>query len=280
MAGNDITSHVGQIALAMGSTTESLETRAFVETKLDDMGVLTVRLRRPEKRNALCKALLAELKSALLISSANPLIRLVLLIGEGDRAFAAGGDLTELMSVRSFEDALAFSRDVREVLDSIRNHPSPVIAALNGDALGGGAELAVACDLRVAAAHARIGFLQARLAISTAWGGGADLIRLVGAGRALQLLISAETLDAGQALKAGLVDQVIAAEGFADAAREHVAQFAKRPPQVLRAIKALLIAARRTTSNVEAAEVESVQFANTWTHRDHWAALAGSKGPG
>src|SRR3546814_1013392 len=96
------------------------------------------------------------------------------------------------------------SHRFRAVLEKLRSFPAPVIAALNGDAFGGGAELAMACDLRIAAGHAQIGFLQGKLAISTAWGGGPDLFAALGISRALRLLARAEILSAPRALDWGL----------------------------------------------------------------------------
>src|SRR3546814_6263400 len=121
------------------------------------------------------------------------------------------------------------SHRFRAVLEKLRSFPAPVIAALNGDAFGGGAELAMACDLRIAAGHARIGFLQGKLAISTAWGGGPDLFAALGISRALRLLARAEILSAPRALEWGLLDAVAddgqPFEAFVDA---YVAGFSER----------------------------------------------------
>lgn len=238
-------------------------------------GVLTVRLQRAEKRNALSTVLLAQLKTEFLSWREREDVRVAVLIGAGDRAFAAGGDLKELMGLRSRAEALAFSNETRAVLDSIRRFPVPVIAALNGDAFGGGAELALACDMRFAASHARIGFLQSTLAICTAWGGGSDLMRLVVSARALELLISGEILNAQRALDLNVVSRI--AEGhtpFAVQAQSYAASFAGRPRQVLRAFKSLAIAYRDGVPLKELVAVESDQFVTTWVHHDHWLAVA------
>jgi enoyl-CoA hydratase/carnithine racemase len=149
-----------------------------------------------------------------------------------------------------------------------------VVAVLNGDALGGGAELAMACDLRVAMAHARIGFLQAKLNIATAWGGGTDLFKIVGPSRALRLLATAEILSAEEAQRQGLVDAV-APEGPAatDFVQSYVAQMTQ-PPQVMRAVKSLAIMHRFGGSAEERAAREGARFAAAWVHDDHWAAVA------
>ncbi|MBM3359776.1 MAG: enoyl-CoA hydratase/isomerase family protein, partial [Betaproteobacteria bacterium] len=155
-------------------------------------GVLNVSINRPDKRNALSRAVLGELKRVFSGHSGAQDLRVAVLRGAGEKSFAAGGDLRDLAQVRTRADTRRMAEQARDALEAIRSFPVPVVAALNGDALGGGAELAVACDFRVAASHARIGFIQGRLNIATAWGGGADLMRLVGPARALRLLAAAE----------------------------------------------------------------------------------------
>lgn len=240
-------------------------------------GVLRVTLNRPEKRNALSRTLLAQLRDAFLAARGDETLRLAILTGAADKSFAAGGDLRDLSSVRTEDEALAMSRDAREALDAIRFFPVPVIAALNGDSLGGGAELAAACDFRVAAGHARIGFVQGRLAISTAWGGGVDLMTILGPTKALRLLATAQILAAREALEIGLVD-AIAGEGALagldlDAATDaFAAPMLKQAPQVLRAFKALANAARSGEGRAGLEAIENARFARTWIHDDHWAA--------
>src|SRR5260370_8691427 len=114
--------------------------------------------------------------------------------GGGDRAFCAGGDLKELEHMRSETDAAEMAHAMRATLDRIPQLQLPVIAALNGDALGGGAELALACDFRVAPSHARIGFAQVALGLIPAWGASERLPALVGPGRALYMLLRGATL--------------------------------------------------------------------------------------
>src|SRR5579872_215309 len=137
-----------------------------------EASILTVTINRPETRNALSRPLIAELAATFTAWGAREDLVVAVLTGAGNKAFASGGDLKELSAVRSQAQALSFATEARSQLDAIRRFPVPVVAVLNGDALGGGAELALACDLRIAAPHARIGLLQARHNIATAWGGG------------------------------------------------------------------------------------------------------------
>src|SRR5690606_23734330 len=143
---------------------------------------------RPQKHNALAARVLDALALAVKNAGAEATTRLIVLSGSGERFFAAGGDLAELSAVRDDSATHAMANSARGALDAIRECPAPVLAYLNGDAIGGGAELAVACDNRLQASHARIGFIQARLAISSAWGGGPDLCQLVGSSRAFRMM--------------------------------------------------------------------------------------------
>ncbi len=234
---------------------------------------LDVTINRPEKRNALSRPALALLKEAFAAHAGNERIKVAVLSGAGEKSFAAGGDLIELSSIRTVAAAEQMSRETRSVLDVIRHFPVPVIAALNGDALGGGAELAVACDFRVAAPHARIGFVQGKLAITTAWGGGIDLGALVGPGKALSLLARADLLDAADARALGLIDDVASSDTSLATAIDHfITPFLAQPRQVLAAFKALAVAHRCGASRRELEDIETKGFAEAWVHEDHWAA--------
>lgn len=239
-------------------------------------GVLDVTLNRPEKRNALSRALLAELKRVFTEFAAADGLRVAVLRGAGDKSFAAGGDLRDLSAVHTPEEARRMAEDLHDALDAVRFFPLPVVAALNGDALGGGAELAVACDFRVAASHAHIGFIHGRLNIATAWGGGADLMRLVGTAKALRLLATSERVDAPAARELGLVDAVgTAGESLQAVIDRFIAPFLQQAPQVLRAFKALASAFRRGLAGAALREIETRHLVETWVHPDHWRAADG-----
>jgi enoyl-CoA hydratase len=238
-------------------------------------GVLRVTLQRPQSRNALSLALIAEIGATFAAWRDREDVVLAVLTGAGDKAFCAGGDLKELMGIRDEPAAAAFANSTRAALDQIRRFPVPVVAVVNGDALGGGAELSLACDIRVATANARIGFLQSSLGITTSWGGGSDLFRLLPSSRAIHLLATAEMLNAEQAHQFGLVDAVApAGEAGAEFVNTYIARLAQRKPQVMRAIKALAIGHRFGASAAEQAATETAQFTTTWVHDDHWAAVA------
>ncbi len=235
-------------------------------------GACWITIDRAQKHNALARSVLADIATAVSEAGADPSTRLVMLTGAGERFFAAGGDLRDLASVRDEAATLAMTDEARGALDAIRNCAVPVIGLLNGDAIGGGAELALACDMRLQASHARIGFIQARLAITSAWGGGPDLCRLVGGARAMRMMSRCELIDATQALAWGLADAVISdgASGLDVAA--FLEPMLACPPQVLRGIKAQTSSWRRGDSQAEARAVEQRQLVGTWLHDDHWRA--------
>ena len=236
-------------------------------------GVLTLTINRPEKRNALRMDMLDALGAALADHAQDETLKVAVITASGEQCFASGGDLKELDAIRSTDQAEAMSKRGRRALDQVRNFPVPVIAALNGLALGGGAELAMACDLRIAAANAEIGFLQGQLGVTTAWGGGIDLVAAVGNQRALNLFISAQRLTAEEAFKIGLFDQICAADENLDTCLSAFIQpYLARSRQVLTGFKALTTGHRQTTHK-HLSSIEQKHFVTSWTSAEHWTAV-------
>ena len=236
-------------------------------------GVLRICINRPDKRNALSMATLDAVKAAFDEAANDADLRLAVLTGAGDKSFAAGGDLKELAQVKGEEAAVAMATHAKQALSSVRNFPLPVIAALNGDAVGGGAELAMACDMRVAASHAGIGYIQGKLGITSAWGGGADLMRLLGPARALQLMTRMEVLTPQEALKMGLYNLHAAAdETLSDVLENFIAPMRSQSPHVMRAFKALALH-MRSEGRAEMDRTETGYFGRAWAHPDHDRAV-------
>lgn len=244
----------------------------LVRTETRDAGAVWLTLNRPEKHNALSLPTLDALRTAVDAAGADPSTRYLVVTGSGRKSFAAGGDLKELSSVRDADAVDAMLGRAQAALDAIRRCPVPVVALLNGDALGGGGELAAACDLRIFLAHARLGFIQARLAITPAWGGGVDLCQIVGGARALRMLARTELVDAPTALAWGLADAVASAEHEGEEIAAFLRPLGERPPQVARGIKAAASAWRRNASHDERRRIEIDHLKTTWLHDDHWAA--------
>ncbi len=200
-------------------------------------GVAEVTLNRPEVRNALNEATLRELGEVFTGLTGDPAVRAVILTGAGDRAFAAGGDIAAVVNFSPLQ-ARDFARLAQQVLDRVEQCSKPVIAAINGFAVGGGCELAMACDLRVAAETARFGQPEINLGILAGWAGTQRLPRLVGKGRALELLLTGEVIDAEEAWRIGLVNRVVPATELLPTARELARALAAKPTTATRFTKA------------------------------------------
>jgi enoyl-CoA hydratase/carnithine racemase len=244
--------------------------RAAVSLELDE-GIATVTVDRPAVRNAISPATMDALDHAL--DAAAPADVLVIR-GSGDRAFISGGDLKELAKIRTHEAAAAMAIRMRRLCDRIATFPGPVIAALNGHALGGGAEVAVAADIRVAADDIQIGFTQARLAIMPAWGGAERLTALVGRPQALLLTTTGDRLGTTEAHRIGLIERVYPRAEFDDSWRALARRIAASPA---RPIKSVI--ARAAPHHHPAYERSATTaFAALWTSDAHWAAVNGLAG--
>ncbi|HET9218311.1 MAG TPA: enoyl-CoA hydratase-related protein [Terriglobia bacterium] len=184
--------------------------------------IATITVNRPSVRNALNVATLEELASAFDRVKADAAIRVVILTGAGEKAFVAGADISEIAALTE-STGEEFSRRGQAVFDSIESLGKPVIAAVNGYALGGGCELAMACTLRIAAQTAVFGQPEVKLGVIPGYGGTRRLPRLIGKSRALQLLLTGETIPADDALTLGLVDAVVPLESLREKA-ESIAQ--------------------------------------------------------
>ena len=234
-------------------------------------GVATIAIDRPQARNALNLATMRSLGLAL-EEAQSKRARVLVIRGAGDKAFCAGGDLKELEHMRSAEQAAQMARTMRTTLDRLNTLRMPVIAALNGDALGGGAELALACDFRIAAAHARIGFPQVNLGLIPAWGAPERLAALLGRAQALHILLTGKALTAEQAVSAGLVEEVVPSDRFDARVDELSRGIAAAPPAAVAGIKRSVDSVR-PQRNPELLEKAIAEFARTWAAPAHWRAV-------
>ncbi len=172
-------------------------------------GVAVVTINRPEKLNALNDRTMAELDAVFTALAADADVRGVILTGAGPKAFVAGADIGELAK-QSPVQGKERSIHGQKILDRIENFGKPVVAAVNGFALGGGCEIAMACHVRVASENARLGTPEVKLGIMCGYAGTQRLPRLVGKGRALEILLTGEMVDAAEAYRIGLVNKVVA----------------------------------------------------------------------
>jgi 2-(1,2-epoxy-1,2-dihydrophenyl)acetyl-CoA isomerase len=204
-------------------------------------GIGTLTLNRPEKLNALDRPLCEALIAGLQRLSADDSVRVIIVTGAG-RGFCAGADLSVLGV-----DGDALVAAGKEIALLIRSAPKPVLAAVNGVAAGGGANLALACDYRIAADSAKIGQVFHKLGLGPDWGGTYFLPRLTGMSRALELVWSARMVPAPEALTLGLFDQVVPADGLTDAARSLAGSWAAQPALAVRRAKEALYASEAGT---------------------------------
>ena len=256
----------------MPSTTTEQAAASSIAVREPQPGAVWITIDRAHKHNALARPVLAELADTVRAAGERDDVRYIVILGAGDKYFAAGGDLRDLSNVRDEAAVLAMMEEAGAALDAIRQCPVPVIAFLNGDAIGGGAELALACDMRLQSKHARIGYIQAKLAITSAWGGGPDLFQLIGPAHAMRMMSRCELVPAELAVSWGLADAVISDGPDGNDVAAFVKPLNACAPQVMRGIKAQAITARQGAGWQAHRAVEQKHLVTTWLHDDHWAA--------
>ncbi|HEX8850363.1 MAG TPA: enoyl-CoA hydratase-related protein [Gemmatimonadaceae bacterium] len=193
--------------------------------------IATITVNRPDRLNALDRATLAGLGEAIDRARASADVLGVIVTGAG-RAFVAGADISQFPTLTE-EEARRFAHHGQHVFRRFETSPKPVIAAVNGFALGGGCELALACHVRIASEAAKLGQPEVKLGIIPGYGGTQRLPRLVGKGRALQLILTGETIDAEEALRIGLVNAVVPAAELIAATRKMMGQMIANGPVAL-----------------------------------------------
>lgn len=208
----------------------------------DGIGVIVIN--RPEKRNALSSAVRSELIGVLDALREHEQARVVIITGAGDKAFIAGADIAEFADRTPVQQRAAMTE--RSVFQEIAEFPKPVIAMINGFALGGGCELALACDIRIAARSAKLGQPEIKLGLIPGGGGTQRLPRLIGSGRALRMVLTGEMIDAVEAERIGLVDSVVEDEDLHGKTMELARALSAHSPLTLRLAKTAVRAAEES----------------------------------
>lgn len=221
----------------------SPESSALVRT-MRDGAVGTLVIDRPDKRNALSAAVRRALLDALHTLSEDPDVRVIVVTGAGEKSFVAGADIAEF-ATRTPVDQYRAMR-LPSYLDAIERSPKPVIAAINGYCLGGGLELAMACDFRIAAEHATFGQPEIKLGIIPGGGGTQRLPRLVGLGYAMKMILSGEPISAAEALRIGLIEEVVSRDRLMERTLQLAHDIAAKSPVALAAAKEATRAALQT----------------------------------
>lgn len=192
-------------------------------------GTLMIIINRVEKLNALNFKTLDEIKEAIQIAYDNDEVRSVIITGAGEKAFVAGADITEFTQVNEL-NARKFSENGQEIFNLIEACPKPVIAAVNGYALGGGCELALACHMRVASENTKFGLPEVTLGILPGYGGTQRLTQLIGRGRAFEFIMTGDMISAQDAYRLGLANHVTTSEGLIPKCKEILNTIMKRAP--------------------------------------------------
>jgi len=203
----------------------------------------------------------------------DPELRAVVITGAGDRFFAAGGDVKRYRELQSREQLRAAFERPRRLMDDMEEFPHPVIAAVNGWALGGGAELMLACDLRVIAPHAQVGFPYVKLSLIPGWYGAERLVSAVGETAARSLLLRGEPVAAEEALRIGLVSEIAGEGGALERALELATELSTRAPLSMGATKRVLRAVR-SESGTRVRAIADREFEELWMSDDHREAEA------
>jgi len=227
-------------------------------TVVDDGAIRWITVNRPDKLNALNRETLEALDSAFLAAGQEESVRVVVLTGAGPKAFVAGADIAEMNGLTPVQGR-DFSLLGQAVMRRIERLPKPVIARINGFALGGGLELAMACHLRVAADSARVGQPEINLGLIPGFGGSQRLLRLCGRAATLELLLLGAPITAARALQLGIVNEVVAADALDARVSELSTQLARSAPLALRGIlDAVHVGGECTLA--DGLEYESAQF--------------------
>ena len=231
-----------------------------------EKGIATIFINRPEKLNALNKATIQELHDTLELADENPDVRVIIITGSGQKAFVAGADIAEFAHFSVEEGAQLASKGQQLLFDFIENMKTPVIAAINGFALGGGLELAMACHFRIASVNAKMGLPETSLGVIPGYGGTQRLAQLVGKGRALEMILTAGMIDAETAKNYGLVNQVVPQEELVSTYTTIATRIMKNSPVAIG--KAIEAVNANFTSGINGYGVEIKNFGDCFGTED------------
>jgi enoyl-CoA hydratase len=223
---------------------------------------------RPKAGNSISLDLAEEIESALAEIAKESDVSAIILTGEGDKFFCSGGDVKKYAQIKETEELEEAFGKISRMLDTIENMDIPVIAAINGFAIGGGMELSVACDIRIIDENAQIGFPQTRIGLILGWFGTERLLQLVGRGSAMKMLMTGDRIDASQAYRICLVDQIAPSGQVVQAALEVADRIALAGPLAIRSMKKVVRACIHE-SRENSRAIAKKEFAKLWFTYDH-----------
>lgn len=219
-------------------------------------GIFTITINRPDKLNALNKTVIAELSAAFEEINHNKEIKCVIITGSGAKAFVAGADISEFLSLDASGGALLAAKGQEMVFNKIENCSKPVVAAVNGFALGGGCELAMACHFRLASENAKFGQPEVNLGLIPGYGGTQRLTQLVGKGKAMELMMTAHLIDANEAKQLGLVNHVTTAESLLEHTKQILEVIMGKGPHAVAKVIAAVNASFDSSKNGYTEEIK------------------------
>ena len=227
-------------------------------------GIFIVTVNRPDKLNALNKNVMEDLDAVMGEVESNTAIKAVIITGAGQKAFVAGADISEFVGLNN-EEGKALAKKGQDIFFRIENCTKPIVAAVNGFALGGGCELAMACHFRVASDNAKFGQPEVNLGLIPGYGGTQRLVQLIGKGRALELIMTGNMIDASIALEYDLVNHVVPQDDLLPKAKMILEQIVAKAPL---AIAKCITAANAVFSNENGYEVELKSFGDCFNTND------------
>ncbi|WP_232732500.1 enoyl-CoA hydratase/isomerase family protein [Bacillus sp. mrc49] len=240
-----------------------------IKVEKDLRGFMKVIFNRPEKRNAVNYQLMDELESILAEAARDDEVKMLVLTGAGTKAFCSGGDLSEFQDLYTEEEAFTMLSRMGEILYTLAVFPKPTLAYINGSAIGGGCEIATACDFRLAKSGVKLGFVQGTLGITTGWGGASILLEKIPGQKALKLLMDASIHKAEEAQGFGFVDEIVGEEGWEGFAEKLL----RHETGVLAAYKKVLVNKWQASGLKGRMEAEIHECAKLWASDAHHAAV-------
>ncbi len=235
-------------------------------------GVAVITFNRPQNLNALTLVAMRQFSDVVASLAKDDDLACIILTGNGTEAFCSGGDLFELANYPTEEDARSFITVMGDALLTLERLPVPVIAAINGYALGGGSEIAVACDMRIIDEKARMGFVQIRLAVTPGWGAGQRLLRMVGYAKAMDVLLHGHVMHAPEIHRLGLANKVVDTGTALEHALNSARIIARQSRDAVKSVKQLLQAGLHQPYN-DALTIERDLFPPLWADEPHLHAV-------
>ncbi|WP_110112937.1 enoyl-CoA hydratase/isomerase family protein [Bacillus sp. CGMCC 1.16541] len=238
-----------------------------------DNGIATFIIDRPQRRNAIDYDVMNDLEKALQICKDDQSIKALIITGSGDKAFCSGGDLEVFHTIKTEEEATVMLMKMGRIVYELLTLEKPTVALINGTAVGGGCEIAAACDIRIGSNHSRMGFAQGNLGITTGWGGGAILFEKLPYHQALTMLQTAQLYTAQEGKDFGFLQYITNYENLTEKADEVLKEMIQKPTPVLVAYKQVVKRKWEQSNLWDRIRIEILTCAKLWESEPHYLAV-------